>query len=84
MVAAVAAAAEVVAAVTRADKMVVEVTATTIIAAIEIKRSTRTLLAISVVVFLLATFAVTSLVVLMTARPTRTCATSSMTPNTAL
>jgi hypothetical protein len=38
---------------------------------------------ISIIVFLLATSAVTSLVMLMTARPMRTCAASSMTLNTA-
>jgi hypothetical protein len=86
MVVAVAAAAmAVVAVVTRVDKKVVEVVVTTtaIVTAIEIRRSTGTLLAISITIFLLVTFAVTSLVMLMTARPTRTCAASSMTPNTA-
>jgi hypothetical protein len=75
----------VVAAMMRADKKVVEVvvTTTTIIAAIEIRRSTRTLLAMSVTIFLLVMPAVTSLVVLMTARPMRTCAASSMAPNMA-
>jgi hypothetical protein len=74
----------VVAVATRADKKVVEVivTTTTIVVAIEIRRSTRTLLAISVTVFLLAMSVVTSLVVLMIARPTRMCAASNMTPNT--
>jgi hypothetical protein len=75
----------VVAVVTKPDKKVVEVVMTTItiVAAIEIKKSTRTLLAISIVVFLLVTSAVTSLVMLMTARLTRTYAAASMTPNTA-
>jgi uncharacterized UPF0146 family protein len=73
----------VVAAVMRANKKVVEVVVTTnAIIAIEIRRSTKTLLAISVTVFLLATPAITSIVVLMTARPIRTCTISSMTPNT--
>jgi hypothetical protein len=73
-------------AATRANKKVGEVvmTTTTIIMAIEIRRLTRTLLAISVTIFLLATFIVTSLVMLMTARPMKTCVASSMTPNMAL
>jgi hypothetical protein len=82
----VVAAAAVVAAVTRADKMVVEaiVTITAIDTAIEIRRSTRTLLVIFVNVFLLVTSVAISLVVLMTARPTRMCAISSTIPNTPL
>jgi hypothetical protein len=75
----------VVAVATRADKKVVEVimTITIIIVAIKIRRSTRTLLTISVTIFLLTISAVTSLVVLMTAKPMRMCVASSMTPNTA-
>jgi hypothetical protein len=72
-------------AATRADKMVVKVvvTITAIDVAIEIRRSTRTLLVIFVNVFLLVTFAAISLVMLMTVRPTRTCVVSSTIPNTA-
>jgi hypothetical protein len=82
----VAVAVAVVVVTTRADKKVVNivVTTTTIVMTIEIRRLTRTLLVISVTIFLHATSAVTSLVMLMTARPTRTCAASSMTPNLAL
>jgi hypothetical protein len=60
----VVAAAAVVAAATRAEKMVVEVivTITAIDAAIEIRRSTRTLIVIFVDVFLLVTYAAISLV----------------------
>jgi hypothetical protein len=77
--------AAVVVAATRVDKMVVEVvvTITAIDVAIKIRRSTRTLLVIFVNVFLLVTSAAISLVVLMTVRPMRTCATSSMILNTA-
>jgi hypothetical protein len=71
-------------AVMKADKKVVEVvmTTTTIAAAIEIRRSTRILLVISITVFPLVMFVVTSLVMLTIARPMGMCATSSMTPNT--
>jgi hypothetical protein len=71
------------AAAMRADKKVVEVimTTTTIIMVIEIRRLTRTLLVIFVPVFLLVTSVVTSLVVLMTARPVRMCTASNMTLN---
>jgi hypothetical protein len=74
-----------VAAAMRADRMVVEVvmTITAIVAAIEIRRSTRTLLVISVTVFLLVTSAAISLIMLMTVRPTRTYAASRMTQNMA-
>jgi hypothetical protein len=84
MVVATAAVAVVVAA-TRVDKMVVMVVVTTtaIIMAIKIRRWTRTLLTISVIVFLLVTSVAISLVMLMTVRPMRTCAASSTTPNTA-
>jgi hypothetical protein len=68
-----------------ADKKVVEVivTTTAIVAAIEIRKSTRTLLAISVIIYLLTTSAVASPVVPMTAKSMRTCAAWSMTPSTA-
>jgi hypothetical protein len=61
-------------AVMRADKKVVEVIMITIaiVTTIEIRRSTIILLVISVTVFLPMTPVVTSIVVLMTARPMRT------------
>jgi hypothetical protein len=64
--------------------MVVEVivTITAIDAAIKIRKSTRTLIVIFANVFLLVTSAAISLVVLMTVRPTRTCAASSTILNT--
>jgi hypothetical protein len=83
MVMAVAVAVAVAVVAMRAVKKVVEVVVTTtaIVATIEIRRSTRILLAISVTGFLPVTSIVTSLVVLMIARPMRTCIASSMTLN---
>jgi hypothetical protein len=78
------AAVAVVVVVMRAEKKAVEVvvTITAIIVAIRIRRSTRTLLMISVTVFLVTSVAI-SPVMLMTTRLMRTCAVSSMTLNTA-